>query len=313
MSDAWPTLGDTAAAGESVAPSTRGATPAGSGEAFTPDADVPPGARCGVHPDEGARFLCVVCGTYGCGACAFAKVDQGTTCRACAARGLSEIVPWERRRELGWMRAFWETTRLVCTEPKRFFATPAGESGMLGPVLFAVVAHTVGGALMMLSFGLLMLVGSGAAILAGEPALGAVFGVYGGCATVGFVPIALIAYPLQGLVQALFAAMCSHGTLVLLKRQRATFEQSLRAVCYGSAPYFWTFVPCIGWYGCIFWVWYCEAVALREAHRTTTDRAAIAVLGYRFLFLGFVVALYVLLLGGVFALESLKRSGGPLG
>jgi hypothetical protein len=209
------------------------------------------------------------------------------------------------------MRAFWETTRLVSTQPKRVFATPAGESGLAGPASFAVIAYTLGGALMLLSIGLLMLVGAGVAGLAGETTLGAIFGIYGGCFTVGFIPFALIAYPLQGLVMVLVAAGCSHGTLMLLKSQRATFEQSLRAVCYANAPYFWMFVPCIGWYGTMFWVWYCEGVALREAHRTSTDRAAIAVLAYRMAFLMVVLALYGLLVFGMFALGGLGAPNKP--
>jgi len=310
MSDDWPTLGDAPPAGVSVPVSgTDGAAfPARS---FAADPDVPPGARCGVHTDLGAQFLCVACGTYGCGACSFATTDHGTTCRACAARGLAETVPWERRRERGWMRAFWETTRLVCMEPKRFFATPAGESGMMGPASYAVVAYTVGSGIMLLSVGLLMLVGAGVAALSGETALGAMFGVYGGCITVGFIPFALIAYPLQGLVMVLLAAACSHGTLVLLKSQRATFEQSLRAVCYANAPYFWFFVPCIGWYGSTFWVWYCEGVALREVHRTTTDRAAIAVLAYRALIFVGIVMVYGLMIFGMFALAGAGAPNRP--
>jgi hypothetical protein len=304
MSDDWPTLGDTGA----TSPTSAAAT----GDDGR-DPDVPAGARCGVHAEVDARFLCVTCGTYGCGACVFARTERGATCRACAARGLAEIVPWERRRELGWVRAFWETTRLVCTEPKRFFATPAGESGLIGPTAYAVLAYTAGGALMMLSFGLLMLVGAGGALIADEAALGTIFGIYGGCFTVGFIPFALLAYPVQGLVQVLIAAACSHGTLVLLKGQRVSFEQSLRAVCYANAPYFWSFVPCIGWFGPMFWVWYCETVALRDAHRTTTDRAAIAVLGYRLLFFVAIVTIYALLIGAFFMLDATQRRGSPFG
>jgi hypothetical protein len=306
MSDDWPTLGDTSAL--TTSPASAPSTSGGDG-----DADVPAGARCGVHGELGARFLCTVCGTYGCGACVFARTDDGTTCRACASRGLAETVPWERRDELGWVRAYWQTTRLVCMDPKRFFATPAGESGMMGPALFAVASYTLGGALLVLSFGLLMLLGAGAALLADQSTLGAIFGIYGGCFTLGFIPFALLAYPVQGLVQVLIAAACSHGTLTLLKSQRANFEQTLRAVCYANAPYFWMFVPCIGWYGTMFWVWYCEAVALRGAHRTTTDRAAIAVLGYRLLFFLGIVAVYALVVGAFFMLEAARRPGSPVG
>jgi hypothetical protein len=270
--------------------------------------EVPFGARCGVHETVDASFLCVVCGTYGCMECIFATGERGTTCKACAARGLAESIPWERRAHLGWMKAFWQTTKLVCTQPKRFFSTPSTETGMVGPILYAVLAYTLGGALMMLSFGVLFLLGSGGALLAGQNEIGAIFGIYGGCFTVGAVPIALIGYPLQGLMQVLIAAACSHGSLVLLKSRSATFEQTLRAVCYANAPYFWLFVPCVGWYFSAFWVWGAESIALRETHRTTTDRAVLSVIGYRVLFIGLVVGLYLLMLGVMFALGAAQGS-----
>ena len=263
--------------------------------------DVPLGARCGVHETTDAAFLCVVCGTYGCMDCVFATGGRGTTCRACAARGLAESIPWERRAQLGWMSAFWQTTKLVCTQPKRFFSTPSTETGMAGPVLYGVLAYTAGGALLMLSLGVMFLLGSGGALLLGEKELGAIFGIYGGCFTVGFIPIALIAYPLQGLMQILIASACSHGSLSLLKSRTATFEQTLRAVCYANAPYFWLFVPCIGWYFSAFWVWGAESIALRETHRTTTDRAVLSVIGYRVLFMVLVGGLYALMAGAMLA------------
>lgn len=272
--------------------------------------DVPPGARCGLHETVDASFLCVVCGTYGCMQCVFATGTRGTTCQACAARGLAESIPWERRAQLGWARAFWQTTKLVCTQPKRFFSTPSTETSMAGPVLYAVLAYTLGGALMMLSLGIMFLLGSGGAFLAGQKEVGAIFGIYGGCFTVGFLPFALIAYPLQGVMQVLIAAGCSHGSLALLKSRHATFEQTLRAVCYANAPYFWLFVPCVGWYFSAFWVWAVESIALRETHRTTTDRAVLSVIGYRILFIALIVGLYLLLFGAMFALGAAQGARG---
>lgn len=281
-----------------------GATPATTDLQGT--VDVPPGARCGVHDTVDASFLCTACGTYGCADCVFVTVQRGTTCRTCAARGLQEPVPWERRAQLGWASAFWQTTKLVCTQPTRFFSTPTAEDGMVGPVLYAITAYTLGGALMMLSIGLFLLVAGGGAFIAGQEEIGTMLGIEGGCFTVGFVPLALIAYPLQALMQVLIAAGCSHGSLVLLKARKATFEQTLRAICYANAPYLWMFVPCCGTYFSWLWVWFAESIALRETHRTTTDRAVLAVIGYRVLFFVLIIGLYFLIFGVAIGLGAMQ-------
>lgn len=277
--------------------------------------DVPPGARCGVHDTIDATFLCVVCGTYGCTDCAFATGERGITCKACAARGLAESVPWERRAQIGWVKAFWETTKLVCKEPKRFFSTPSTETGLAGPVMYAVAVNTVGTMMVMITLGLALLVAAGGALIADQREVGAVLGIYGGM-FVCFVPFSLITVPLQTLMNLLIAAACTHGSLMLLKSQRATFEQTLRAISYAHAPLFWLWVPCAGWYLTTFWVWGVEAIALRETHRTTTDRAVLAAIGYRILFGLLIMGLYAVVIGGGMALgfaEGSRRlqGGGP--
>ena len=264
--------------------------------------DVPIGARCGVHDGVDAKFLCVVCGTYGCTDCAFATGERGTTCRACAARGLAESIPWERRAQLGYVKAFWETTKLVCKEPKRFFSTPSTEVGMAGPVMYAVAVNTFGTIMSMVIIALAMLVGAGGALIADQREVAAVFGLYGGFFAC-FVPFSLITVPLQALMNLLIATACTHGSLMLLKSQRATFEQTLRAICYANAPNFWMWVPCAGWFA-TFWMWGVEAIALRETHRITTDRAVLAAIGYRILFVLLIVGLYAVLIGGAMAMGA---------
>lgn len=296
--DGWPVptaasgRGDAAGATGAAGASGAAGSPRGSAPATTAP-ELPPGARCAVHEEADAVFVCGRCGTFGCLACVFAGTDRGTAiCRACAARGLPEPIPWERRRELGWIRAFWQTTKLVSAQPTRFFATPTTESGLLGPMLYAVLAYTVGLALQLLSMGLAMVVTGGGLALFGEPTGGAVLATYGLCFGVGMLPFTLASYPVYAILGALTAGGLGHGTLVLFKARTASFEQSLRAVCFANAPYFWTWVPCVGWFLSWPWVWAAEVIALRETHRTGTDKAAFAALGHRLLFTLLVIGVY---------------------
>jgi hypothetical protein len=74
-------------------------------------------------------------------------------------------------------------------------------------------------------------------------------------------------------------------------------------------------VPCAGWYLTTFWVWGVEAIALRETHRTTTDRAILAAIGYRILFVVLIMGLYAVLIAGGMALGFAEGArsyrGGP--
>jgi hypothetical protein len=184
---------------------------------------------------------------------------------------------------------------------------------MMGPIMYALIAYTAGGALLFFSIGLMALVGSAGALIAGQKELGAIAGLYGACFSIGALPLALLGYPLQGLMQVLLATACSHGTLALLKVKTLTFEHSLRAICYANAPYFWMFVPCFGWYGTGIWVWVAETIALRETHRTTTDRAVLAVIGYRVIFMILIFALYAVMLGAMFAMGAATGQRGAFG
>lgn len=264
------------------------------------------GAACGVHPDAVAAFVCTRCGTFGCAECTFSSVPKREVCRACAAKGLGEAIPWERRKELGTWRAFWQTVRLASWQPTAFFRTPTTQPSILGAAVHGVLAPSLGLLLTYATIGLLMMIGGGAAALAIDDdagkMIGAVLGAYG-CAFVGMSPLALLFGPANALVGMVVSAAASHGFLALFKKANASFEETLRAMSYANAPRVWAFVPIVGGPVTYFWMIGLEVVALRETHRCGTDWALAAALGYRLvLFVALIVA-YVALFAAVFALE----------
>lgn len=253
-------------------------------------------ATCAVHPQATASFTCTRCGSYGCDACTFSGVAGKEICRACAATGLAEPLPWERRREIGWWRAFWRTVKLALLEPSATFRTPSTEDGLLGPILFAAIAYTFGQLVMMLLL-LLVFVGMGAAVAytTDEPGIGAIFAGYGLC----MVPLVLLQAPVYAILGVLFSGGLGHLTLVALKKARAPFDQSLRAVCYANAPHVFEILSCVAY----FWVIAAETIALRELHRCSTGTALLATLGWRMLF-------FLLIVGGYAALFALALLAG---
>lgn len=266
--------------------------------------ELPAGASCAVHEGASASFLCTRCGSFGCEACEFTRLAKREVCVACAQKGLGEPIPWERRKELGTWRSFWQTVRLASRSPTRFFRTPTTQPSVMSAVAHGVAASTFGLLMSYIAAGVLVMIGGGVVALAVKdegPMIGAVLGAYG-CFIAGMSPLALLFGPANALLGLVVAAAASHGTLALFKKTRGSFEDTLRAVSYANAPFVWSWVPVAGGFA-YFWSVGLEVVALRETHRCGTDWAVAAAVGYRVaLFLALVLG-YVALFGGMLLLE----------
>ncbi len=258
-----------------------------------------------MHHETDGTFACARCGDYACARCLFGGEAGHEVCRTCASAGLETPIPWERRAELGWIRALLRTTKLVSLEPRRFFRTPATDQQVLWPVAYGVGVYTIGQLVgnIIIMIGLLALGGAAATTIPDAGVSGVLAG-YLACWAVAIIPITLIQAPTVALMGIAGGAALTHLTLVVTRTKRGSFEQTLRAVSYANAPYLLYFVPCLG--PIIAWLWMVgvEVVAVRETHRIGTDRAALAVLGYR-------VALIVLVVGVYAALAFATLWVGP--
>lgn len=267
----------------------------------TPDAahdqgDAHRGGLCAVHPDEAAAFTCDRCGSFGCGACRFGGmpapgVERAAFCVACARDGLDEPIPWERRAELGWWRAFVETTRLASMHPTRFFRTPTLERGAMGGLLYGVAANCVGQFALFVVLGVSLMLGGAVAGAAVDPLLGTLLAGYG-CFLVGLTPLFVVQAPIQAVFGILVATAGSHGTLALGGRTSARFEDTLRAMGYATAPHVWVWLPACGVPLTYAWMLAVEYQAIRGTHRVSGDAAAVAIFGYRAVLLLGVLAIY---------------------
>lgn len=258
---------------------------------------LPAGALCAVHAEREAEYICSRCGSYACEGCLFSAVPGREMCKACAEGGLTEVVPWERRREIGWWKAFWRTSKLVLVEPSATFRTPTTEPGIGGPLLYGVLSYTVGQLIVLLLVVLAMLVmGVAVGAATGEAGITALFAGYGLC----IIPLTLVQVPVYALMGIMMGAGMSHFTLFLMKKASAPFDQTLRAVSYANAPHLFDIFQCIS----IPWVIAAETIALREAHRVSTGTALVAALAWRLLFTAVAVGGYVLLIGMALALDS---------
>ena len=121
------------------------------------------------------------------------------------------------------------------------------------------------------------------------------------------IPLTLGQAPLYGLFGILGGGGMTHLTLRALKSAKAPFEGTVRAVSYANAPYLLYAIPCFGpWIGW-FWMLYLEVTGIKEVHGVGTDKAAIAVLGWRLLLIGGVITAYMLFFGAMLLLEGSQR------
>lgn len=254
-------------------------------------------------------FVCSRCGSFGCPECVFSAVKKREVCQSCAGAGLGEVIPWERRKEIGNWDAFWRTCTLSLRQPTRFFKTPSTHEGVGAAVGHGVLTYTFGMLLTYLVTGLLIMLGGGAAALVGGDQMQIVGGLLGfyGCVFAGMSPLALLFGPANALLGLVFATACSHGTLALFGKTKGSFEDTLRALSYTNASRIWFVVPIIGAFAW-FWMVGVEVIALRETHECGSDWAAAAALGYRVIFTVVVVAVYAVIFGAFFMMEA-QRMG----
>ncbi len=263
---------------------------------------VPEGTRCDEHGDEMAVFRCAVCSTFRCERCRWGKRGAREVCAMCAKDGLPLPIAWERRSEIGVLRGFFETVREVCLSPTLFFRTPALEDDAVGGFEHGLASFGVGQiAVVLQALATLMVFGGAFALSTRVPAVAAVFGGYG-CMVVALVPTMIVHVPVTTLVAVGVASVGIHGTLRLLGAAKAPFYAgTVRITSYSFATHALFIVPVIGPPIALLWTLVIEIIGVREVHRTSTLLAAIAVLGYRLLFVGGLVAVYVIL--GVLALS----------
>jgi hypothetical protein len=88
---------------------------------------------------------CARCGSVTCHNCLTVVVQDQPLCMICSARHrMARVLPWDRRRELGTLRAFWQTCWATVTRPVSLFDGAPSEGSIRSSFLFALLASIVG-------------------------------------------------------------------------------------------------------------------------------------------------------------------------
>lgn len=253
--------------------------------------------HCGFEAEEGAS-ACPLCGTrLGASTGSEAGVDVATAAEApgggagaAAPEPAEGPPPWEDPGA-SLPENFIATWRESVFEPGRFFPRVPWEASLPRPVLYLLIVMVIAA-----FFNLWWSALGVAAPLA--------LGVTGQEAGMGRGAAALVEFfisPFAALFSLAISTLVFHFFALFLAPQHRGLGATARVICYASGPAVFSIVPILGQLVGFVWGLVLTVVGVREAHRTTTGRAAAIVLlplGI-LLALGFALLLLAFLLVGV--------------
>ncbi len=182
---------------------------------------------------------------------------------------------WERRDQLGFVPAIFDTIKGVLFSPAQFFRTMAKQGGIGGPLGYGIIVGYVGLLIATMYNALVtVLFGSSLRGLDDGPLAQIAPYLQGG---VGFVSQVIFG-PIWLLIGIFVSAGIYHVVLMILGQAKQGFETSLRVVCYSQSAAILQLVPFCGGLAMAVWMIVCNIVGLSEAHGIGRGSAAIAVL-----------------------------------
>jgi hypothetical protein len=235
----------------------------------------PAGAYCAVHPEKLAVDICSRCGGFACGSCLVVGADGQGICQSCFAREGGETVPlpWEKRKELGFFNAYWETTKKIMFQPNTAFDRVIPETGQWwDPLSYAIFSNFIATFWILIIYGIAGgagLIGAMTKSDSSNMSVGLVAGI-----AVGVVFACIIFVPLMATMTVFIGGGIEHLCLKLIGVPTRGFEATVRAYCYGQAPMFWGVVPICGMYVYPIWALVCRIFAYKSMHKTTGGKAA---------------------------------------
>ncbi|MBL8921588.1 MAG: YIP1 family protein [Myxococcaceae bacterium] len=243
-----------------------------------------PTAQCARHPDRVATSVCPRCGAFTCAEC---NADGRSLCPACqqttGTAGFAPTpTPWERRAELGFVQAVWQTWKQTVFEPAKFWAQHDPNGPGLDAFLYGWLISSLAGVLQ-IPFLILNFAQTQAQMrdlaraMKDVPSpVQAFFDVFTGSPvvlSVGLGVSSIILFPLSVLI----GAGLVHVGVRMVGGTQQPFTTTLRALCYALAPNVLQGVPVVGGlvgiYTLVLEVW-----GIRDGHKLTTGRAIIAVM-----------------------------------
>jgi hypothetical protein len=211
--------------------------------------------------------------------------------------GAEDGPAWERRKELGLVKALTETWKEVLFNPTVSFPRMKTNGGFAAPFLFNLTMMVIWGFFttiyqLLLSGVFATTAGathhSSTSLTGMSPTLPA------------FLNVAVMVVAIPLLVGFTFVnAGITHACLALFKGTSKSYEATYRVICYSYSAWIFAIVPCAGGIVSSIWSLVSTVIGLSKVHRTEIWRAAVAVLLPVFVCMGLIIALYVVIIAAV--------------
>jgi hypothetical protein len=178
-------------------------------------------------------------------------------------------LPWEKRQQLGFVKAFIDTLVMVLTKPVQAFQTMRTEGGLADPLIYALIGGSFGfiiSLLIGLAFGSLSAMGGQ------RNPLAAMFGA--GMGTI----LMIILCPIFIALSVFIGSAIIHLCLMLVGGAKKSYETTLRVVCFAAGstqPLL--IIPFCGSVIAGIWGLVAECIGLAHAHETDMGRAILAI------------------------------------
>jgi hypothetical protein len=206
-------------------------------------------------------------------------------------------LPWERRYEVGWVSAFFETVAMILTRPTEAFTVMRIEGGFGDPLLFGVIGGSIGAIIWILLSLALHSLGLFTAFSARQNSLDALFGA---SLSGAILILRLVLTPILIALGLFVWAGLVHICLMLVGGANKTFETTFRALSYAyGATNLFVIVPCCGWAVALVWGLVADCIGLTRSHETDAGRAVMSVLLPLVVCCGAAWVLVVLVFGGI--------------
>ena len=219
---------------------------------------------CAVHPRMRSLGTCERCGAFACARCLRLGATGQAICERCQERERDAPLPWDRREELGTLKAFWKTCVEVLLRPQVTFSAARTQGSVGSSLLFSLLCSLAGMLtsllVYMVIFGLFFLfmptpAGAKEDPRAMFPLMMVIMFVFWG-----------VVGPLLSVAHTVVSAAIDHVVLRLAGATRG-FQVTLRANALSQAPYLLGLIPLLGMQVAPFWTMVARVFAYRGLHQ----------------------------------------------
>lgn len=200
-----------------------------------------------------------------------------------------EGIPWEDR-QAGFLGDLWATIKQVLFSPGVFFDRMPISGGFKGPLVFGVIAGSIGV--------ILSLFWQLAGMLLGLGFSGGMGDIFPATMMVGIMVGVMVLSPIFIALGLFIGAVFIHLFFIIVRGAGGGYQATFRVLAYATAPNLFNIVPFLGGFVAAIWSLVLLFMGLKRAHDISLLRVFLAVIVVPFV-LVFILGLGVAILGGI--------------